>query len=131
MKILFIDEEAPLVDIYYNFFKKNGWDFLTTYNIPKALEIAEIEKPDAVLLDIVIPLPENVIAEQGYDFLKQIKDNPETKDIPVIVFSNLDTPKDRQKSKDLGASAFIFKRDCSPKEVFETVNEVIKRIRNN
>jgi DNA-binding response OmpR family regulator len=129
MKILFIDEEAPLVDIYYNFFKKNGWDFLTTYNIPKALEIAEIEKPDAVLLDIVIPLPENVIAEQGYDFLKQIKDNPETKDIPVIVFSNLDTPKDRQKSKDLGASAFIFKRDCSPKEVLETVNEVIKRIK--
>jgi DNA-binding response OmpR family regulator len=129
MKILFIDEEAPLVDIYYNFFKKNGWDFLTTYNIPKALEIAEIEKPDAVLLDIVIPLPENVIAEQGYDFLKQIKDNPETKDIPVIVFSNLDTPKDRQKSKDLGASAFIFKRDCSPKEVLETVNKVIKRIK--
>ena len=129
MKILFIDEEAPLVNIYYDFFKKNGWEFLTTYDIPKALEISEIEKPDAVLLDIVIPLPENVIAEQGYDFLKQIKDNPETKNIPVIVFSDLDTPKDRQKSKDLGAAAFIFKRDCSPREVFETVNEVIKRIK--
>ena len=129
MKILFIDEEAPLVNIYYDFFKKNGWEFLTTYDIPKALEISEIEKPDAVLLDIVIPLPENVIAEQGYDFLKQIKDNPETKNIPVIVFSDLDTPKDRQKSKDLGAAAFIFKRDCSPREVFETVNEVIKRLK--
>jgi len=128
MKILFIDEEASLVNIYYDFFKKNGWEFLTTYDIPKALEISEIEKPDAVLLDIVIPLPENVIAEQGYEFLKQIKVNPETKDIPVIVFSNLDTPRDRQKSKDLGAAAFIFKRDCSPREVFETVNEVIKRI---
>lgn len=89
--------------------------------------MSEIEKPDAILLDIVIPLPENVIAEQGYEFLKQIKANSEIKDIPVIVFSNLDTPKDRQKCKDLGASAFIFKRDCSPKEVFETVNEVIKR----
>ncbi|MCK9445312.1 response regulator [bacterium] len=130
MKILFIDEEAPLVDIYCDFFKKKGWNFLTTYNIPKAIEISKIEKPDVVLLDLIIPLPENVIAEQGYDFLKQIKANPETKNIPIIVFSNLDTPKDRQKCKDLGASAFVFKRDCSPKEVLETINEVIKRTKS-
>jgi DNA-binding response OmpR family regulator len=127
MKILFIDEEKPLVDIYSDFFVKKGWEFITTFNVKKALEMSELEKPDAVLLDIVIPMPDNVIAEQGYDYLRQVKSNSKTKDIPIIVFSNLDTPQDRQKCRDLGASAFIFKRDCSPKEVFDTVNEVIKR----
>jgi DNA-binding response OmpR family regulator len=127
MKILFIDEEKPLVDIYSDFFVKKGWEFITTFNVKKALEMSELEKPDAVLLDIVIPMPDNVIAEQGYDYLRQVKSSSKTKDIPIIVFSNLDTPQDRQKCRDLGASAFIFKRDCSPKEVFDTVNEVIKR----
>lgn len=129
MKILFIDEEKSLVDIYRDFFANNGHDLITTYNIEKALEMSELESPDIVLLDIVIPKPENVIAEQGYDYLRQVKSNSKTKDIPVIVFSNLDTPQDREKCRDLGASAFIFKRDCSPKEVLNTIEEVIKRLK--
>lgn len=128
-KILFIDEEKALVDIYRDFFEKKGCEFITTFDVKKALEISESENPDIVLLDIVIPTPDNVIAEQGYDYLKGIKSNPKTKNIPIIVYSNLDTPQDRQKSKELGAAAFIFKRDCSPTEVLDTINEVIKRLK--
>ena len=126
-KILFIDEEIALVNMYRDIFEKKKYEFVTTFDIKKALEIAETEKPDAVLLDIVIPMPNNVIAEQGYDFLKMIKGSSLTKNIPIIVFSNLNTIEDRQKCKDLGAAAFVFKRDCSPREVLETVEEVIKR----
>jgi DNA-binding response OmpR family regulator len=126
-KILFIDEEIALVNMYRDIFEKKKYEFATTFDIKKALELAESEKPDAVLLDIVIPMPNNVIAEQGYDFLRMIKGSSLTKDIPVIVFSNLNTVEDRQKCRELGAAAFVFKRDCSPKEVFETVEEVIKR----
>ena len=126
-KILLIDEEEALVEIYRDVFEKKGDKFLTTYNIKEALDLTRSEKPDAVLLDIVIPLSENVIAEQGYDYLKKVKSDPITKDTPIIVFSNLDTPQDRKKCRELGAAAFIFKRDCSPKEVLQTVAEIIKK----
>jgi DNA-binding response OmpR family regulator len=127
MKILFIDDEKALTDIYRDIFEKNGYKFITTFEVKKALELSESEKPDAVLLDIIIPEPENIIAEQGYDFLRRVKANPKTKNIPIIIFSNLDTPQDRQKCKELGAAAFMFKRDCTTKEVIDTVGEVIRR----
>jgi DNA-binding response OmpR family regulator len=126
-KILFIEDEKALVDIYRDVFEKKGHEFITTFNIEKALEIAESKKPDVVLLDIIIPMPENVVAEQGYDFLRRVKINPKTKSIPIIIFSNLDTPQDRKKCKEMEAAAFMFKRDCTPKEVLDTVDEVIKR----
>lgn len=126
-KILFIEDEKELVDIYRDVFEKNGHQFISTFDIAKALELSTSEKPDAVLLDLIIPLPENIIAEQGYDYLKKIKSDPKTKKIPIIVFSNLDTPHDRNKCKELGAAAFIFKRDCTPKEVLEAVDKIIKQ----
>jgi DNA-binding response OmpR family regulator len=130
MKILFIDEEKPFVDIYRDVFQKNGYEFITTFDIQKALDLTELEKPDVVLLDIVIPKPDNVIAEQGYDYLKKVKSNPNTKNIPVIVFSNLDSPEDRKKYKEFGAAAFMFKRDCTSKEVLEVVEQIIKISKN-
>lgn len=126
-RILFVEDEKALVDIYHDFFKKEGYDFLTTSDIGDAMIIAECEQPDIVLLDIIIPKPENTMAEQGYDFLKMIKENPRTKHIPVMAFTNLDTPEDRKKCREMGAAGYIFKRDCTPREVLETVEMVIKK----
>lgn len=128
-KILFIDDEKALVEMYRYIFKKNGYNFITSFDIETALKIAESEKPDIILLDIIIPKPENVVAEQGYDYLKKAKSNLKTKDIPIVVFSNLDTPQDRKKYKELGAFAFVFKRDCSPKEVLDFINKIINQIK--
>ncbi len=125
-KILFIEDEKPLVTMYKGVFEKAGYVFINTSNVKDALSITESEKPDAVLLDVVIPMPENTVAEQGYDYLKAAKENKKIKNIPVIVFTNLDTPEDRKKCRELGAAAYMFKRDCTPKEVIETVEEVIR-----
>jgi len=128
-RIIFIEDEKALRDMYHTVFEKEGYDFLTTDDTQLGLELTEFEKPDVVLLDIIIPKPENTVAEQGYDYLKAVKENPKTKDVPVIVFTNLDTPQDRKKSKEMGAAAYIFKRECTPKEVVESVAEVIRRDR--
>jgi CheY-like chemotaxis protein len=109
----------------------NGFDFLSTKNIEEALQITEFEKPDLVLLDIIIPKPENTIAEQGWEYLEAVKKNSKTKDIPIVVFTNLDTHQDRVKSERMGAVAYIFKRDCTPREVMETIAEIIKKDREN
>lgn len=127
-KILFIDDEKALVDMYHYIFEKNGYKFITTFDIQEALKMTELEKPDIILLDIIIPKSGNAVAEQGYDYLKKVKSNSKTKDIPVIVFSNLDTPQDRKRYKEMGAFAFIFKRDCSPKEVLDFINQILGQL---
>lgn len=126
-RIIFIEDEKALVNIYHDVFEKEGYDFMTTNNIQTGLTITEFEQPDVVLLDIIIPKPENTVAEQGYDYLKAVKENPKTKDVPIIVFTNLDTPQDRKKCREMGAAAYLFKRECNPKEVIDAVGEVIKR----
>lgn len=128
-RILLVEDERALVDIYHDFLEMNGYDFLSTKNIDEALALTEFEQPDLVLLDIIIPKPENTIAEQGWEYLGAVKKNPKTKDVPVVVFTNLDTPRDRVKSKEMGAAAYIFKRDCTPREVMEAVAEIIKKDR--
>ena len=119
--------------MYHNYFLQKGYDFLSTKDIPEALKITEFEQPDAVLLDIIIPKEENgwinMIAEQGYDYLEAVKKNPKTKNIPIIVFTNLDTEKDREKCEQMGAAAYIFKRDTEPHELLEVVDEIIGKVR--
>lgn len=130
-RILFVEDERELVNIYHDFLESHGYDFLSTAKIDEALTLTEFEQPDLVLLDIIIPKPENTIAEQGWEYLEAVKKNPKTKDIPIVVFTNLDTLQDRDKSQRLGATAYIFKRDCAPREVMETIAEIIRRDREN
>lgn len=128
-RILFVEDEKNLIDIYHDYFETNGYDFLSTKDIRQALQITEFEQPDLVFLDIIIPKEEkgaiNLMAEQGYDYLEAVKKNPKTKNIPIAVFTNLDTDQDRKKSEKMGAAAYIFKRDCTPKEVLDTAAKII------
>jgi CheY-like chemotaxis protein len=125
-RILFVEDEKFLLNMYHDYFERNGYDFLTTGDIKEALIVTEFEQPDAVLLDIIIPKPENTVAEQGYEFLEAVKNNPKTKDIPIIVFTNLDTEQDRKKCQRMGAAAYIFKNAVAPNQVLETVAKIIK-----
>lgn len=126
-RILLVEDERQLVSIYHDFLESNGYDFLSTANIEEALAVTEFEQPDLVLLDIIIPKPENTIAEQGWEYLEAVKKNPNTKDIPIAIFTNLNTHRDRVRSRKMGAAAYIFKRDCTPRQVMETIAGIIKK----
>ncbi len=132
-RILFVEDERNLVDLYHIYFEKKGYDFLSTSDIQEALKLTEFEQPDVVLLDLIIPKLENgiinVIAEQGYDYLKAVKKDPKTKNVPIIAYTNLDTPEDRIKCKEMGAVTYIFKGRALPQEVLDTVNFVIEQDR--
>jgi len=132
-RILFVEDERNLVDLYHIYFEKKGYDFLSTADIQEALKLTEFEQPDVVLLDLIIPKLENgiinVIAEQGYDYLEAVKKNPKTKDVPIIVYTNLDTPQDRVKCSEMGAASYVFKGRALPQEVLDTVSYVIEQDR--
>lgn len=130
-RLLFVEDENSLVEMYQSYFEQKGYDFLATKDIQEALDLTMFERPDVVLLDIIIPKKEhgmiNVIAEQGYDYLEKKKKDQKIKDIPVVVFTNLDTTEDRIRCAELGAVAYLFKGQAMPKDVLATVEAVIKR----
>ena len=132
-RILFVEDERNLVDLYHIYFEKKGFDFLSTADIKEALDLTEFEQPYIVLLDLIIPKLENgvinIIAEQGYDYLEAVKKNPKTKNVPIVVYTNLDTPGDRVKCSEMGAVSYIFKGRALPQEVLDTVNFVIEQSR--
>lgn len=130
-RILFVEDEKYMVTLYQAFLEKHGYDFLSTDDIEEAIKIAEFEKPDLILLDLIIPKKEKGIikmdAEQGYEFLKKAKKNPKIKNIPIVVFTSLDTQKDRQRTKNLGAIDYIYKGKALPQDVLEKVKKYIKK----
>lgn len=129
-RILFVEDEKLLVDMFHQYFEQHGYDFLSTKDIKEAIDLTEFEQPDAVLLDIIIPREKadgtmDLMAAQGYDYLKAVKNNPNTKHIPVVVFTNLDTTEDRKKCAQMGAASYIFKNNTDPQGVLEIVDKVI------
>ena len=110
-RILFVEDEKLLVDMFHQYFDQHGYDFLSTKDIKEALDVTEFEQPDAVLLDIIIPKEKadgtlDLMAAQGYDYLKAVKKNPKTKHIPIVVFTNLDTTEDRKKCAQAGTGGY-------------------------
>jgi CheY-like chemotaxis protein len=83
-------------------------------------KVAEL-KPDIILLDVILPV------KDGFEVLAQIKQNEETKNIPVFVISSLDSEKDTDKLKQLGASAVFNKIKQLPKDVAEFINTFLNQ----
>ena len=73
-RILFVEDEKLLLDMYHDFFERNGYDFLSTGNIKDALDVTMFEQPDVVLLDIIISKPENTVAEHAMALMLGLPD---------------------------------------------------------
>lgn len=82
-------------------------------NIPK-------EMPDLIFLDLLLP------GVNGFDVLAKIKADPATKNIPVVVFSNLGQKEDIEKAKSLGAIDFLIKANFTLDDVVIKIKEILK-----
>lgn len=123
-KILIVEDDPMLLEIYQKKFLDDKYDILTASTGTEALRKIRIKSPDLVLLDIILP------EEDGFEILKKIKRNSCTKDIKVVIFSNLSQAEDKQKAAKLGADGFITKSDYTPKEIIEEVKKVLSNGEN-
>jgi len=119
-KILIIEDESLLSEMYTDAFKKEGYEVVTAESEEEATEAVEGIHPDFILLDIILP------GQNGIVFLRKQKANPMIADIPVVVFSNLDSPKIRQEALQLGAEAYIIKTSYTPQELIDKVRKYLK-----
>lgn len=120
-KILLIEDEEMLANMYEVKFKKEGFDLVKALDGATGLEKAKTEKPNFILLDIIMPKMD------GFSVLKSLKEEESTKNIPVILLTNLGQDEDIQKGNELGAVGYLVKANITPSEVVE---EVKKKIAN-
>ncbi len=102
-KILIVDDEPDVVGLIERTLKVYGFDTLKAYDGIGALDLVSTEKPDLILLDIMMPMM------SGYEVCEQIKANPQTQNIPVVCLSSAHTPDARAHSLRAGAVELITK----------------------
>lgn len=119
-KILIIEDEKILREMYAEKFKKAGFEVLEANEAEKGLIIAQKQLPDLVLLDILLP------RENGISFLKKLKQNGKTSGIKVLAFSNYDSPQARKEAEEFKAEDYLLKANFTPKELVEKVKEYLK-----
>lgn len=119
-KILFIEDEFGLQKTLGEFLRKNGYEVISALDGETGLRLAKEKLPDLVLLDLILP------RKHGLDVLKELKDDKKTKDIPVIILTNLESLEDVQKAIELGATTYLVKANYSLEEVVEKIKEQIE-----
>ena len=121
MKVLIIDDEQELLKMYEQAFSNTGFTSILAENGEVGIKKAKDQKPDVILLDIIMP------KMNGLDVLAEIKKDPEIKEIPVILLTNLPEECSGEKSKELGAAGYLVKAENEPDQVVESVKKIIKK----
>jgi DNA-binding response OmpR family regulator len=116
-KILMMEEDRFLRKIYRNKMKLAGFDFIEATNGVEGLNKVISEKPDLVLLDVILS------RKSGFDVLIEMRKNPETRKTPVIILSNLSQESDIKKGLSLGAQEYLVKSEVSLSDVVEKTKE--------
>jgi two-component system alkaline phosphatase synthesis response regulator PhoP len=119
-KILIIEDEAPILSMYKTEFENNGFLVFAAGNGEDGLKLAQEKIPDLVLLDIILP------GLDGFAVLKEIKANAKTKNIPVVMLTNLGTSEDKIKGESFGAADYLVKASLTPIEIAQKAETYIK-----
>jgi DNA-binding response OmpR family regulator len=122
IKILLIEDEEMLANMYEVKFKNEGYDLTKAMDGSMGLELAKSTTPDFILLDIIMPKMD------GFSVLKTLKEDAVTKNIPVMLLTNLGQDEDVQRGKQLGAVGYLVKANITPSEVVASVKRELDKL---
>ena len=117
-KILIIEDETALLYALQSQLSAEGYNTITANDGEKALKVLANEKPDAIILDIILPKID------GWQLLKKIKADNRMSKIPVIIISNLSDDVSRARGIELGAKDYLLKTNYSVSELVEKIKEL-------
>ena len=119
-KILIVDDDSFLLDMYALKFSKSNFDVTASLGSEVALKkLREGFLPDVILLDVVMPVMD------GFELLEKVKEEKLSPNSIKIILSNRGQPSDITKGESLGASGYIVKASSTPTEVIEKVKSII------
>lgn len=102
-RILVVDDEPDVVSLVKRTLLAEGFEVLEAFDGIAALDLAAKERPDLVLLDIMMPMM------SGYEVCEELKRDPDTQDIPVICLTSAHTPEARAQGFKAGADEVVTK----------------------
>jgi len=118
--ILLVEDDEFLLRSYKTKFKKYDLDAMIARTGKEALAITKKQKPDLILLDIILP------EENGFDFLQDFNDLYSKGSVPVIALTNLGQDENIEKGKSLGVAEYMVKAHHSMQEVVDMVLKYLK-----
>ncbi len=119
-KVLIVDDDSFLSSIYATKLELEGFQVLTARDGEEGLKKATEEKPAIILLDVLMPKLD------GFETLKRLKVDVNTKDIPVIMLTNLGQKEDIEQALQDGAEDYLIKAHFVPAEAVDKIKSVLK-----
>ena len=119
-KILLADDEEDIKTVISLYLGSKGYEVVTAYDGLDAIDKAKSEKPDLILLDVMMPIM------NGFEVCQKLKDDPDTQDIPIIMLSAAAQSETITKSIELGAKDYIvkpFEPERLDKMIFKYLNK--------
>ena len=116
--VLLIEDEPNIIEAIRFILSRDGWRVDTHSDGLTALDAVRTRRPDLVVLDVMLP------NRSGYDILHDLREDPEFKELPVLMLTARGQKKDRELAEKLGASSFMTK-PFSNGEVLETVRALV------
>ena len=120
-KILIIEDEEFVRELYEETLQRAGFSIVTAIDGNEGFSKVISEKPDLILLDIMLP------KMNGLDMLKKIKKKETVKNIPVILLTNFSQESVIKEGFSLGAAGYLIKADYTLEKIVEEINKFIKK----
>lgn len=117
-KILLVEDDEMLSQVYRSRFEIEGFDVKEVYNGEDALSAALSFKPDIILLDAMMP------RISGFDVLDILRNTPETANITIIMLTALSQPRDKERAESLGVDDYLVKSQV-------VIGDVVARVKKH
>lgn len=117
IKVLLIEDEPDVLELYRLKLTLDDYDVVTAASGPEGLAKVESDHPEIIFLDIKMP------GMDGFEVLKNLRENDATKHIPVVILSNFDEESMVEKGLALGANEYLIKSHTSPSGLSEKLQE--------
>jgi PleD family two-component response regulator len=119
LKVLLIDDDDFLAKILADKLAQSGFEPVLARDGESGLRAVKAKKPVAVLLDVLLPKMD------GFKVLERLKSSAATRNIPVIMLTNLAKKEDLDRAKELGALDYLMKAHLAPDDMIERLRKAI------
>lgn len=124
-KVLIIDDDTFLLDMYALKFKQSGYEVDTALGSAPALDkLRSGITPDVILTDVVMPVMD------GFELIEKLKEENILPTVPRIILSNRGDHTDIERGKELGVAGYIVKANATPSEVITHVSQIMSTLIN-
>jgi DNA-binding response OmpR family regulator len=118
-KILLVEDDHTISRLYGTKLELDGYEVIYAYNGLEAIKKVDADTPDIVLLDLMMPIMD------GEAFLRRFRKNPDFREIPILILTNLSREEAPKTIWHYGISGYFIKAHHTPKELENIIRELI------